>query len=76
MSARNSVWGGMAGMLSHASWACPMCDLGGRDTAVFLVTVFGLFCAGAASLFFVFVKRGGLKSESLASKVLEVENES
>ncbi len=58
-------------------WSCPFCDLGGKDTAYFILFIFGFFALGAAIFLFAFFKSGGLKKEKeeeMKNKVLKAEN--
>lgn len=58
--------------------ACPVCDYGSNDAAVFLVAFLGCFIAGMGALFVAYLKNGGLRrsdSERLAARALEVEGE-
>ncbi len=58
--------------------ACPVCDYGSNDAAVFLVGFLGCFIAGMAALFLAYLKNGGLRrtdNERLAARALEVEGE-
>lgn len=55
-------------------FACPFCDLGGRDTAWFLATFLGIFAAGMICFLVYFVRRGGFKnSGDTATFILKVE---
>lgn len=61
-----------------AALACPVCEYGGHDAAVFLVAFLGCFIAGMAALLVAYLKNGGAARadhERLAARVLEAEGE-
>jgi len=55
--------------------ACPFCEYGGKDTAGFILSFFGLVALAATFFFILFVKKGGLKNSDHAKmSVFKAEN--
>ena len=60
---------------TEALYACPFCDAGGTETALFVVMIFGTFAAAALFIFLAFRKKGAFSEElKLESSVLRAEN--
>jgi len=58
--------------------ACPVCEYGSHDAAVFLLAFMGCFLAGMTALLVAYLKNGGLSrvdNDRLASRALEAEGE-
>lgn len=57
------------------SYACPFCDAGGAETALFVILIFGTFAISAFFVFLAFKKKGYFDEDlKLESVVLEAEN--
>ncbi len=56
------------------TWACPFCDYGGRETALFIGSVFGILAVGIALFMFAVLKRSKFGDEKIANLVLEVDS--
>ncbi|RME59435.1 MAG: hypothetical protein D6780_05110, partial [Candidatus Dadabacteria bacterium] len=54
------------------AFSCPFCELGGRDTALFIVVIFGLFSLGMVFLF-IWGHKNNLFSKEGENIVLEAE---
>lgn len=54
--------------------ACPFCDFGGRDAAMFIASFFGLIAVGIALFLFAILKKSKFGDEKIANLVLEVDS--
>ena len=64
----------IAAICGTSSQACPFCDYGAQDTAIFIVTLFGFFVFGMIGVLFLFIRKGGWGgSEAASRRVLEVD---
>jgi hypothetical protein len=47
-----SIYVGLLSSLgARAAWACPVCETGSEEAALFIISTLGLFVAGGALLF-------------------------
>jgi hypothetical protein len=61
-------------LASTSAVACPFCDQGGQDTALFIGVIFGLFALSMLCLYFFALKRGAFEDQSkIARAVIEAE---
>ncbi|MBI2059532.1 MAG: hypothetical protein HYT87_07140 [Nitrospirae bacterium] len=67
--------GGAGGLiLPAAALACPFCDAGGRDSALFILAFFGFFALGMGAVVWAYARAGAFKSHlGLERRVLEAE---
>lgn len=56
------------------AYACPFCDFGGKDTAMFIVSFFGLLAVSIALFMFAILKKSKFGDEKIANLVLEVDS--
>ncbi len=55
--------------------ACPFCDLGAKETALFILVFFGLIAMGMSAFFVIFLRSGALKNAAqLNRKAIDAEN--
>jgi hypothetical protein len=60
---------------SSAAMACPFCDQGGQDTALFIGVIFGLFAFSMFCLYLFALKMGAFNDNTkIADAVAEAES--
>lgn len=61
-------------LLPTAAFACPFCDAGGSDSALFILAFFGFFALGMGAIVYAYGRAGAFKSDlRLERRVLEAE---
>ncbi len=62
-------------LFSQQLFACPFCDAGGTETALFVIVIFGTFAIAAFFIFLAFKKKGAFREDlKLEASVLKAEN--
>jgi hypothetical protein len=61
--------------LERSAHACPVCDVGSGDAAMFIVSLFGLFILGMIAFFVAFARSGGLATTAPAPDISPLEAE-
>lgn len=65
---------GLTFLFAESAWACPFCETGGEETALFILTILGLFAVAAAIVLVAFYRSGAFRKDGGAEfHVLQAE---
>lgn len=54
---------GLTFLFAKNAWACPFCETGGKETALFILTILGLFGIAAGIVLVAFYRSGAFRRD-------------